>query len=35
MDDFERKFPDQKSEVEKERARWSFIASAPGTQPRH
>jgi len=34
MDDFERKFPDQKSEIEKERARWSFIASAPGTQPR-
>jgi hypothetical protein len=30
MDDFERRFPGQRSEVEKARARWQFIASAPG-----
>jgi len=33
MDDFERQFPDQKSEVEKARALCNFIASAPGTPP--
>jgi len=33
MNDFEQKFPDQRSEVEKQRARWKFIASAPGTPP--
>jgi hypothetical protein len=34
LDDFERKFPDQKSSVEKTRARCQFTASAPVTLPR-
>jgi hypothetical protein len=34
MDDFERRFPDKKADVEKARALWKFIASDPRTPPR-